>query len=250
MTGRRSFVVAAAQMRCRESVEENAAAVVGMMRRAARRGASWLVTPEMILTGYHGRFDQRQVDRVIDDVIVPACREHRMTLILGTGKYSGPGRPFIHALVIGPDGRRRGGYSKTVPTGGDLKWCRAGRVADLRVFEVQGLRFGITICNDFWCTPVFTTLPDPHLVARWAKRGARVVFHLVNSGHDRTFRDFHTTRMEERAARAGIWVVSASAVSDPRRPVNAPTGILGPDGRWRAMAPGVGERLLVGRIPV
>lgn len=249
MAARRSFVVAAAQLRVRPTMPENAAAVVRMIRRAAARNARFLVTPEMFLTGYHGKFDQRERDRLIDEVIAPECRRHRLTLILGAGTYRGRGKPFIHAEVIGPDGKRIGGYSKTVPTGGDLKWCRAGRVADQRVFTVGGLKFGITICNDLWCTPVYTTRPDPHLVERLAAKGARVVFQLINSGFDRTYRDFHTSRMEERAANAGIRVVSANA-AHPRLAVNAPTGILGSDGRWRAMAPGIGEQLVVGRILV
>ena len=247
MAARRTFVVAAAQLRVLGSMAENAAAVVRMIGRAARRGAGFLVTPEMLLTGYHGRFDQRERDRIIAGVIAPACARYRMTLILGAGRFRGRGKPFIHTEVIGPDGTIVGGYSKTVPTGGDLTWCRAGRLADQRVFNVAGLKFGITICNDFWCTPGYTTLPDPQLVRRLARQGAQVVFHLINSGFDPVYRDFHTSRMEERAMLAGVWVVSANA-AHRRRAVNAPTGILGPDGRWRATAPGIGDRLVVGRI--
>ncbi len=250
---RRAFCVAAAQMRVRPTMEAAADAVVAMIRRAARRKAQFLLTPEMILTGYHGAFDQRRRDALIADRIAPACRAARLCLILGGGSYRDvhgrrSRRPFIQATVIGPDGVIRGAYSKTVPTGGDLSWCAAGRLADLRPFTVAGLTFGITICNDYWCTPGFTTRPDPHLAARWAKAGARVIFQLINSGHGRSYLDFHTTRLEERAELAGVWVVSANAVSQPGQPVNAPSGILGADGRWRARAPLVGERLVVGRV--
>lgn len=234
-------------------MEEAADAVVAMVRRAARQRAVFLVTPEMILTGYHGHFDQRRRDALIAERIAPACRAAKLCLILGAGSFHDvrgrrSRRPFIQATVIGPDGTIRGAYSKTVPTGGDLKWCSAGRLADLRPITVSGLRFGITICNDFWCTPGFTTMPDPHLVDRWAARGARVVFHLINSGHGGSYLDFHNTRMEERAALAGVWVISANAISDPRRPVNASSGVLGPDRRWRVRAAPRGERLVVGAV--
>jgi len=234
---------------------EAADAVLAMVRRAARRKAAFLVTPEMILTGYHGHFDQRGRDALIADRIAPACREAKLCLILGAGSYRdvrgrASRRPFIQATVIGPDGSIRGAYSKTVPTGGDLKWCAAGRLSDLKPLTVSGLTFGVTICNDFWCTPGFTTMPDPHLTARWAARGAKVIFHLINSGHGASYLDFHTTRMEERAALSKVWVVSANAISNPRRPVNAPTGVLGPDRRWRVQAPGRGDRLVTSSITV
>jgi predicted amidohydrolase len=236
-------------------MEAAADAVVAMVRRAGRRKAQFLVTPEMILTGYHGAFDQRRRDALVAGRIAPACRAAKVCLILGAGSYRdvrgrSSRRPFIQATVIGPDGVIRGAYSKTVPTGGDLTWCRGGNLRDLKPFVVSGLRFGVTICNDFWCTPGFTTMPDPHLAARWAARGARVIFHLINSGHGRSYLDFHTTRMEERGRLAGVWVVSANAISSPGRAVNAPSGILGPDGRWRVRAKLQGERLVDGPIGV
>jgi len=252
---RKAWVVATAQMRMRTTMEAAAGAVVAMIRRAARRKARFLVTPEMFLTGYHGRFDQRQRDALIADRIAPACRAANLCLILGAGSYrtargKPSRRPFIQATVIGPDGRIVGAYSKTVPTGGDLQWCNAGRLNDLRPMTISGLRFGITICNDYWCTPGYTTMPDPHLVRRWATRGAKAIFQLINSGHANSYWDFHRTRLEERAALAKVWVVSANAISNPRRPVNAPSGILAPDGRWRAQAPVRGERLVLGHVTV
>src|SRR5207245_5711110 len=99
-------------------------------------------------------------------------------------------------------------------------------MADRKPFTFCCLRFGVTICNDYWCTPGYTMMPDPHVVARWAARGAKVIFHLINSGGGPAYVDFHRTRMEERAALAKVWVVSANALPGPGKSVNAPTGIL------------------------
>jgi len=250
---RRSFTVAAAQMVARRTMNEAAAAVVGMIHRAARRQARFLVTPEMFLTGYHGAFDQEVRDCLIENVIAPACEEAGITLLLGAGSHlDGRGRrmrkPYIQTVVISSTGRILGVHNKTVPTGGDLKWCRAGKLRDLRVFRSQGLTFGATICNDFWATPGYTTMPDPDLPVRLAKLGARVIFQSINSGHGKAYLDFHTTRMEERAIRAGVWVISAQCVNDPGKPVSAPTGVVGPDGVWRVKAPLRGEQLVIARI--
>ncbi|MEK7766361.1 MAG: carbon-nitrogen hydrolase family protein, partial [bacterium] len=159
-----------------------------------------------------------------------------------------PGRkPRMQGTVIDRDGRVIGWHDKTIPTGGDLKWCSRGEPRRLRVFRTGGLTFGATICNDFWATPLYTTLPDLNLPVVLAAKGARVIFHAIASGTGRAYLDFHTRRIEERAIRAGVWVVSANAVSG-RSPSNVPSGIVDPRGRWRARAPLAGEHLLVGSV--
>ena len=45
-------------MKEQRNMAEAARAVATMISRAARLGACFLVTPEMILTGYNGAFDQ------------------------------------------------------------------------------------------------------------------------------------------------------------------------------------------------
>jgi len=253
MSAGRTFLVAGAQMMRRVSIGDNALAVADMIGRAAARGAVFLVTPEMILTGYHAGFSQSGRDWAVEAIILPACRRNRITVLLGAGSYRDPAgrklaKPQIQTVIIGPDGRIIGTHAKTIPTDGDLKWCSRGRPRDLRTFSSGGLKFGATICNDFWATPGFTSLPDLNLPVRLADMGARVVFHSIASGHGKTYLDFHTMRMEERAIRAGVFVVSANCVEDPRRPVNAPSGIVNPTGRWIARAPLIGEHLFIGRI--
>jgi predicted amidohydrolase len=226
-----------------------------MVRQAADCGAAFLVTPEMILTGYHGGFSQPERDWTIEAILKPACRRHRMTLMLGAGNFRDINgktarKPFIQVVVIGPQGEIVGVHSKTIPTDGDLKWCSAGRPRDLRVFQSGGLKFGATICNDFWATPGFTSLPDLNLPVRLAALGAKVVFHSIASGHGTAYADFHTMRMEERAIRAGVFVVSANCTENPRKPVNAPSGIVDPQGHWLVRAPLIGEGLYFNRIRV
>jgi predicted amidohydrolase len=252
---RRVFTVAAAQMVQRRDMAEAARAVATMVARAGRLGARFLVTPEMILTGYHGGFDQATRDRLIEQVIRPACARHRVALILGAGSYrSAAGRrsarPFIQATVIDASGNIIGAHDKVIPTAGDLKWCARGAARGLRVFRSEGLPFGVTICNDFWATPLYTTLPDLNLPSLLARKKARVIFHVIASGTDRAYLDFHTRRMEERAIRAGVWVVSANCARDRRTPCNAPTGIVDPAGTWRVSAPLAGEHLVTGRITI
>lgn len=240
-------------MRARGTIPEAARAVEKMVRRAAKKGARFLVTPEMILTGYHGSFDQSERDAAVDEILRPACAEHGVTLSLGAGNFKSRSgnsmrRPYIQVTVIGPDGSIVGVHNKTIPTDGDLKWCARGLPRNLRVRTADGLVFGNTICNDFWATPGCSSLRDINTPIILARMGAKVIFHSVASGHDAGYLDFHTRRMEERAIRGSVWVVSANLVADPKRSVNAPSGIVGPDGVWRVRAPLRGERLYVGKV--
>ena len=255
MARKKTVKVAGAQMLERKSIGEAAEAVLKMMHRAAKQGAEHLVTPEMILTGYHAKWDREERDAAVDNLIRPACRELGLTLHLGAGNFKCRAgrlrdRPFIQVTVVGPDGELVGVHNKTLPTDGDLKWCRRGMPKDLRVLKLKGLVFGNTICNDFWANPRCTPMKDINVPVILGKKGAKVIFHSIASGHDLSYLDFHTTRMEERAIRAGVWVVSANRVVDPKTPVNAPSGIVGSDGEWRVKAPLKDERMFVGEVPV
>jgi predicted amidohydrolase len=206
----------------------------------------------MILTGYHSKFAQKDRDAAIKNILAPACEKLRMTLFLGTGNWVSHSRhlpkPLMEILVIGPKGEEAGAHHKIIPTKGDLEHFKAGQLAEMKVRKLGGVPYGMTICNDFWATPIFTSLPDPNLPLRWARKGAKVIFHSVASGSDPRYRDFHTRRMQDSAARNRFWVVSANASPGPGLSVNAPSGILGPDGLWKTTVPAKGERLFVGKI--
>jgi predicted amidohydrolase len=108
----------------------------------------------------------------------------------------------------------------------------------------------VTICNDFWATPLYTTLPDLNLPSLLARKGARVIFHAIASGSDERYLDFHTRRLEERAIRARVWLVSANCVPDRHTRCNAPTGIVDPGGVWKKRAPLAGEHVIAGRVSI
>ena len=255
MPGCTPLKVAGAQMPVHESIEHAAEDILLTMRRAAKKGARHLVVPEMILTGYHDKWDQDERDRAVNGLIRPACRDLGITLHLGAGNRRNRSgklmkKPFIQVCIIGPDGKIIGVHNKTLPTDGDLQWCLRGRPRDLRTHTLAGLTFGNTICNDFWANPNCTTLKDINIPLILGRKGAKVIFHSIASGHDLKFLDFHTTRMEDRAVRSGAWVVTANHVADSKKPVNAPSGIVAPDGRWRFKAPLKGRCLYVQEISV
>jgi predicted amidohydrolase len=244
------FCVAGVQMATCATISETAGVIARYLHKAADRGAQVLLTPEMILVGYRGDYDRRVRDQAIRDILGPACRRYQISLLLGTGTHRGKGKPFNQLLMLNSRGDQAWAYSKVLPTPSDLKMFRKGALTNLKLRRIGGISCGTTICNDFWATPGYTDLPDPNTPKRLAGQGARVIFQAIASGSDLSLVDFHTRRLEDSAARFGLWVVTANAIPGPGRPVNAPSGIVGPDGNWLTRLPAKGERMYVETIRV
>jgi predicted amidohydrolase len=212
---------------------------------AAAQRADFVVFPEMMLTGYHGRFDQRQRTDALDR-IRRTCQQNKIAAIVGTGHKPRPGRCYIQAVVIDDTGEVLGAHSKMVPTNGDRRFCQPGR--QLRIFRHKGLLFGCLICNDMWVTPGCGPYPDPRLSYQLARRGARVIFHLINSGSSSRHTAFHESNLMLRAREGQLHIVTANAAKP--HSVNCSSGIVTPDGKWHIRLPRRGQHLYVESINV
>lgn len=113
-----------------------------------------------------------------------------------------------------------------------------------RIFEIEGLRFGIAICHEGWRYPE---------TVRWAAvRGAHVVFHPQLTGSDRTgIRPTHFASgdgpyyekaMLCRSIENTIWFAS---VNYAVRFQESATAFIDPDGRLHAALPHDDEGVLV-----
>jgi len=243
MAGKRSLRVAVAQLRVdADDMELNACGILEALDLAAGEGADFLVTPETALTGYHGRFDKPRRDRLVR-LIRDACRGCGVSLILGAGDKRG-GRTYNEQLVIGGDGRIVGRHVKMALTDGDRKWFAAGTT--LRVFRRPGLTFGCLICNDLWVTPGCGAQVDPRRTLKLSRRGARVIFHSVFSGHQPKYVPFHESNLALRAAEGRLFIAVANAVAAPA--VNCSSGIMGPDGQWAIRCNRRGRQFAVANI--
>jgi predicted amidohydrolase len=113
-----------------------------------------------------------------------------------------------------------------------------------RVFDVDGVTFGITICHEGWRYPEAT---------RWAAvRGAQVVFHPHFTGSDvsgpslTTWGDptgpYYEKAMIARAAENSIYFAS---VNNALRYQESATSLIGPEGELDDFVPYGHEALLV-----
>ena len=200
----------------------------------------FILFPEMSLTGYHGDFGDGAVQKAWSQ-IATACRQAYVTAIIGTGARENGGT-YIQSRVFADDGSVLGTHEKLVPTQGDRSFCTPGE--ELRTLEYRGITFGCLICNDMWVTPGCGPYPDPRLSYQLGKKGAQVIIHGIHSGSSAVHAPYHESNLVLRAMESKLYIVTANA-ADPAGPVNAPTGIVSPEGEWLVRCPDTGDQRYV-----
>ncbi len=169
INGQSEIRMAGLQMLVGSDIGKNKEQILEGITRAAKEGATFLVTPEGSLSGYTSNFNQEELSRALDEVR-EAARKVKVGLMLGTCfKEVKKGKELCYnqVQVYTPEGQSMGAYSKIlrcseldVPGTGEMTEYAEGT---LRTFEWKGSIFGILICNDLWATPGYTTMPNPYL---------------------------------------------------------------------------------------
>ena len=149
------------------------------MRDASAQNAEIVCFPEAYLPGLRGQdFDVPRFDRADEDRALRAvsqmARAYNVATILGMEHISDAGR-HIAAFVIDATGHLQGIQTKNQLDPSEDRFYVPG---DKRqIFEVNGVKFGVTICHEGWRYPE---------TVRWAAtRGAKIVFHPQLTGAQR-----------------------------------------------------------------
>jgi predicted amidohydrolase len=147
---------------------------------AAAQGARIVCFPEAYLPGLRGQdfevppwsaADEAQATEAIRSI----ARDSRIAVIAGIEHVIATGRQ-IAALVVDANGAVLGLQTKNQLDPSEDAPYVPGETR--RMFEVEGLRFGIAICHEGWRYPE---------TVRWAAvRGAHIVFHPQLTGSDRS----------------------------------------------------------------
>ena len=215
---------------------ENLATIIG-----ASDGLDLLLTPELALTGYDvgDAVHRLAVPLAVGAPLPYAASDHDAALVLGMIEQGHDGIPYNSAALVA-DGAVRFRHRKLyLPTYGMFDEARYfGRGTDLETFELDGWRFGLLVCEDFW---------HPGLIYALAAAGIDVL--LVSSaapgrgvwegGDDGMFA---STEVWHRIARTsaqlyGIYVALANRVGVEGAATFAGSSVIvGPDGAVLAQA--------------
>jgi predicted amidohydrolase len=228
------------------SVDERLATVERFLAEAAAHDVAIVCFPETYIPGLRG-FDfpvpppdqRRQEEALV--TISAAARAHGVAAVVGMEWETAAG---LHnaAFVIGRDGEIAGYQAKNqIPLEEAAHYVPDGR---RRLFEIDGVPFGIAICHEGWRYPE---------TVRWAAtRGAKLVFHPQLTGSDRTgmtiecWGDPAAPYYEKAMLMRGIEnTIYFASVNYAFRYQESATTVIGPEGECLAHVPYGEERLLV-----
>jgi predicted amidohydrolase len=235
-----------AAMRNPPSVAERLETVKRVLAEAATRDVAIVCFPETYIPGLRGcdfpvpAPDQCRQREALEEVRV-AAEAHRVAAVIGMEWESAAGLHNV-AFVVSRVGEVVGYQAKNqIPLEEEPFYVPDGQ---RRLFEIDGVPFGIAICHEGWRYPESV---------RWAAtRGARLVFHPQLTGSDHSGMTierwgdpdspYYEKAMVARSVENTIYFAS---VNYALRYQDSATSILGPEGECLASVPYGQEQLLV-----
>lgn len=149
--------------------EANTHRVSRLLERAAEAGARWVLTPELVLTGYDflpsigsGWIRPAEEDPWVAEL--GARAQHLGLILLLSHPVREPDGACFNAVIALGEGRPRVVHRKLSPLPGVEGWSARG--ASARPTLLDGVSVGVIVCADAW-------RPEP--CAELARAGARMI---------------------------------------------------------------------------
>ncbi len=245
------MIVALASPSIASTLDEGLEKINQLMCEASAQGAEIVCLPEAYIPGLRGQdfevypFDQAKQEEALR-AVAQWSRTYKMATILGIERLTEEGRQ-IAAFVIDSRGEIQGYQTKNQLDPTEDQFYVPGNTR--RLFEVNGIKFGVVICHEGWRYPE---------TVRWAAvRGAKIVFHPHHTGGDR-----EGVRLGQWGAVGGPYYERAmmcrslentiyfASVNYAMRYQESATSLIAPSGECQAYLPYGEEGVLVEAIKV
>ena len=244
--GRSTLRIGLAAVKNAPTVDERLATLDRSLEEAAARSAAIVGFPETYIPGLRGMdfpvppHDQRRQEAALQTICASAKR-HGVAAVVGMEWETSIGVHNV-AFVISRDGTVQGHQAKNqIPPTEEPFYVPDGK---RRLFEVDGVPFGVTICHEGWRYPEATRWP--------AARGARFVLHPQMTGSDHTgptieqWGDPGSPYYEKAMIARGVEnTVYFASVNYALKHQDSATTLIGPDGECLAYVPYGKEQLLI-----
>jgi predicted amidohydrolase len=243
------MIVGLASPRVATSLDDGLARIDRLVGDAANRNARIVCFPEAYLPGLRGQdFDVLPWDAETEShatkEVAAIAGKHGVAIILGLERVTSVARQ-IASCVIDRHGDVIGYQVKTQLDPSEDQFYVPGD--SRRLFEVDGVTFGIAICHEGWRYPE---------TVRWAAvRGAKIVFHPQLTGTETTgvrlthwgaaTNPYYERAMQMRSIENAIWFASVNYAVKYQE---AATSLIHPSGRCEAFLPYGEEGVLVHEI--
>jgi predicted amidohydrolase len=245
------MIIALASPGIASTLDEGLDKIKRLLSEASAQGAEIVCFPEAYLPGLRGQdfavlpFDQTQQERVLQ-AVGQWARTYAVATILGMERLTKAGRQIV-AGVIDARGELQGYQTKNQLDPTEEPFYVPGHTR--RLFEINGMKFGVTICHEGWRYPE---------TVRWAAvRGAKIVFHPHHTGSDQA-----GVRLTQWGAASGPYYEKAmlmrslentiyfASVNYALRFQESATSLIAPSGQCQAYLPYGQEGVLVQAINV
>jgi predicted amidohydrolase len=242
-------IIALASPGVAATLDEGLDKIRRLQSEASAQGAEIVCFPEAYLPGLRGQdfevfpFDQTQQERALA-AAAQWARTYGVATILGIERLTEAGRQIV-AFVIDARGEMLGYQTKNQLDPAEDRFYVPGHTR--RLFEVNGIKFGVVICHEGWRYPE---------TVRWAAvRGAKIVFHPHHTGSDH-----HGVRLTQWGAASGPYYEKAmllrsrentiyfASVNYALRFQESATSLIAPSGQCQAYLPYGQEGVLVQAI--
>tara|TARA_B100000900_G_scaffold416201_1_gene449975 strand:- start:2121 stop:2900 length:780 start_codon:yes stop_codon:yes gene_type:complete len=237
--------ITASQFPVTADIDNNLEQIINMLE--SNPDSDWLLTPEGSLSGYCHNVTHEVKDENVKNNYFKALEklekyllDNKRSIALGTGHWEQDGFPY-NQIRYYYNGQLITAYNKqqltrTTQGLGEYYYYLAGHqnviLEIAQDFPVAGL-----LCNDAWAFPGASPDGDPYL---WKELGdCKAVFVASNCAidtHSEVVYDWHDSHLRMWATTNNQYVVSSTSTTDmvggEISKVQAPAGIVGPDGVW------------------